>query len=101
MIKMIGLNAYQIMADVWVVNSGVWRGYTLKEKMKKILFFRSSFFLKKIKKIMYPKWILARTINSIIAFIFSTCFYVRMRELCNSTNGIYRNQSKLFLYAFF
>ena len=32
MIKMIVLNAYQIMADVWVVKSGVWRGYTLKEK---------------------------------------------------------------------
>ena len=47
MIKMIVLNAYQIMADVWVVKSGVWRGYTLKEKMKKIDYFLEVFFLYK------------------------------------------------------
>jgi len=32
MIKMIVLNVCHIMADAWVVKSGVWRGYTLKEK---------------------------------------------------------------------
>jgi hypothetical protein len=33
MIKMIVLNVCHIMADAWVVkSSGVWRGYTLKEK---------------------------------------------------------------------